>query len=208
MSDPKPKTPGLSRRGFLKGTGLSVAATSLVGAAQDAVREEAGLPTADKLAQDATHPIQFTLNSETVKAEVKTGHTLLETLRDQLDQTGTKLVCDMGSCGACTVHLDGVATNSCLLLAVEVDGRKVDTIEGLAKDGQLHPVQEAFIAEDALQCGFCTPGMLMSCKALLDRNPKPSRAQVADAISGNICRCGTYENIFRAMDRCTGQGGR
>jgi carbon-monoxide dehydrogenase small subunit/xanthine dehydrogenase YagT iron-sulfur-binding subunit len=108
------------------------------------------------------------------------------------------------------VHLDGKPVNSCLLLAVDAAGRDVQTIEGLAKGDVLHPVQAAFVAEDALQCGFCTPGMVMSCKALLDRNPSPTRDQVARAVSGNICRCGTYFNVFRAADRAAAamKGGR
>jgi xanthine dehydrogenase YagT iron-sulfur-binding subunit len=183
-----PPEGGLSRRGFLKGAGLGVAATTLVGAVKEELRQDAAKTAATPmLAADAVHEVS-----------------LLETLRDQLDLTGTKLVCDHGSCGACTVHLDGRPVNSCLLLAVDCAGRKVDTIEGLAKDGKLHPVQDAFMQEDALQCGFCTPGMIMSCKALLDHNPKPNRGEVQEALAGNVCRCGTYFNIFRAVDRASG----
>ncbi len=205
-----PRPEDLSRRGFLKGTGIGVAASGLIAATKEGVRESAGAPRATVLEKDKVHEISFTLNGKKTSAKVRTGHTLLETLRDQLDLTGAKLVCDSGTCGACTVLVDGRPVNSCLTLAVDAEGRSVETIEGLAKDGVLHPVQEAFVAEDALQCGFCTPGMIMTCKSLLDRNPSPTRHDCAEAISGNICRCGTYFNIFRAVDRAakTMKGGR
>lgn len=200
-----PPEGGLSRRGFLKGAGLGVAATTLVGAVKEEIRQDAAkAAVTPMLSADAVHEISFVLNGQPATVRVRTGQTMLEALRDQLDLTGTKLVCDHGSCGACTVHLDGRPVNSCLLLAVDCAGRRVDTIEGLAKDGQLHPVQDAFMQEDALQCGFCTPGMIMSCKGLLDRNPKPNRGEVQEALAGNICRCGTYFNIFRAVERASG----
>lgn len=195
---------GISRRGFLKTAGIGAAATTL-------------LDAAGMRAQDAAAPvlagetrITFKLNGVETTATCGTGVTLLELLRDQLDLTGTKMVCDRGSCGACTVHLDGRPVNSCMLLAVDVIGREVTTIEGLAKGDVLHPLQQAFVEEDALQCGFCTPGMVMSCKALLDRNPSPTRGDVAAACAGNICRCGTYINVFRATARAadTMKGGR
>ncbi len=199
MSEPQnPVDPGrVSRRGFLKIGGITVAATAVLdGAAlgRDARREDPPILKGET-------KVTFTLNGAETTAVVGTGVTLLELLRDQLDLTGTKMVCDRGACGACTVHLDGKTVNSCLLLAVDAAGRKVDTVEGLAKGDKLHPIQQGFVEEDGLQCGFCTPGMLMSCKSLLDRNPSPTRADCAEAISGNICRCGTYFNIFRAVDR-------
>lgn len=202
MSRPEaPPEGGLSRRGFLKGAGLGAAATTLAGAARDGLREAAGAPKAAVLKASETHEIAFTLNGKPAQAKVRTGHTLLETLRDQLDLTGTKVVCDHGTCGACTVLLDGRPVNACLVLAADAAGRRVETVEGLAEGGVLHPIQDAFVKEDALQCGFCTPGMIMSCKSLLDHNPKPTRDEVQEALSGNICRCGTYFNIFRAVDR-------
>ncbi len=124
--------------------------------------------------------------------------TLLDALRDDLALTGTKQVCDMGDCGACTVLVDGRAMYACLLLAVDCAGRQITTIEGLARDGQLDPVQQAFIQEDAFQCGFCTPGQIMSLRALLDENPAPSDAEILRAVSGNLCRCGAYRNIVEA----------
>jgi xanthine dehydrogenase YagT iron-sulfur-binding subunit len=124
--------------------------------------------------------------------------TLLDTLRSDLHLTGTKKVCDMGDCGACTVLVDGRAVYACLLLAVDCQGRRITTIEGLAHDGQLDPVQQAFIEADAFQCGFCTPGQVMSLRALLNETPVPSDADIRRAVSGNLCRCGAYMNILRA----------
>lgn len=125
--------------------------------------------------------------------------TLLDILRDNLGLTGTKKACDLGNCGSCTVLLDGKPVVSCLLLAVDARGRDILTIEGLAKNGQLHPLQQAFIDYSALQCGFCTPGMLLSAKALLDSNPEPTEDEVKEAISGNLCRCTGYGNIVEAI---------
>jgi xanthine dehydrogenase YagT iron-sulfur-binding subunit len=124
--------------------------------------------------------------------------TLLDTLRHDLHLTGTKKVCDMGDCGACTVLVDGRAMYACLLLAVDCQGRRITTIEGLARDGGLDPVQQAFIEADAFQCGFCTPGQVMSLRALLDETPAPSDEDIRRAVSGNLCRCGAYLNILRA----------
>jgi aerobic-type carbon monoxide dehydrogenase small subunit (CoxS/CutS family) len=124
--------------------------------------------------------------------------TLLDALRHDLQATGTKKVCDMGDCGACTVLVDGEAMYACLLLAVDCEGRRIRTIAGLTRDGELDPVQQAFIEADAFQCGFCTPGQIMSLRALLDANPNPSDAEIERAVSGNLCRCGAYRNILRA----------
>jgi aerobic-type carbon monoxide dehydrogenase small subunit (CoxS/CutS family) len=209
MKKDEPAAPGgsgISRRGFLKTAGIGVAATSILDAkTAAAARIQDGPPVLK-----GEVPVAFKLNGAEKAVTCGTGITLLELLRDQLDLTGTKLVCDRGPCGACTVQLDGRTVNSCLLLAVDVAGRDVQTIEGLAKGDVLHVVQQAFVEEDALQCGFCTPGMVMSCKALLDRNPAPKRDEVARAISGNICRCGTYFNVFRAADKAAAlmKGGR
>ena len=124
--------------------------------------------------------------------------TLADALRLHLGLTGTKIGCDRGACSACTVWLDGVPVNSCMTFALDAVGRNVTTIEGLAQGDRLHPVQDAFIAHDAMQCGFCTPGMVMSCAALLARNANPTRDDVRAATSGNLCRCGTYPNVFDA----------
>ena len=125
--------------------------------------------------------------------------TLLEVLREDLGLTGTKLGCGEGDCGACTVLLDGKAVNSCLVLATNVPGHEVTTIEGLARDGELHPLQKAFVQEGAVQCGYCTPGMVLSAKALLDANPDPDEEEIRAALSGNLCRCTGYVRIVRAV---------
>jgi carbon-monoxide dehydrogenase small subunit len=143
--------------------------------------------------------ISFTLNDELVTLSVPVHRTLLEVLRDDLYLTGTKEGCDAGECGACTVLIDGKPMNSCITLAVEVDGKNVLTVEGLEKDGELHPLQQAFIDVGAVQCGFCTPGMLMSAKAVLDEIPDPSEEQIRTAIEGNICRCTGYDRIVEAI---------
>ncbi|HET7054886.1 MAG TPA: (2Fe-2S)-binding protein, partial [Thermomicrobiales bacterium] len=124
--------------------------------------------------------------------------TLLDTLRSDLRLTGTKKVCNMGDCGACTVLMDGCAVYSCLVLAADLAGREITTIEGLDRHGELDPVQRAFIADDAFQCGFCTPGQIMSLRALLDENPDPTDEEIERAVTGNLCRCGAYRNILAA----------
>jgi aerobic-type carbon monoxide dehydrogenase small subunit (CoxS/CutS family) len=132
-------------------------------------------------------------------------HTLLDTLRVDLALTGTKKVCDMGDCGACTVLVDGQAMYSCLMLAVDYEGHDITTVEGLTRDGHLDPVQRAFIEADALQCGFCTPGQMMSLKALLLDDPAPSDEAILRAVTGNLCRCGAYPNILRAGRMAAGE---
>ncbi len=145
--------------------------------------------------------IRFKLNGQRVEVDVEPNTLLLNLLREHLHLTGAKYGCGIGECGACTVLVDGEPILSCLTLAVEVDGREVTTIEGLAKDGEFHPLQRAFLEEGAVQCGFCTPGMLISAYALLSKNPKPSEEEVRRAISGNLCRCTGYVNIVRAVKR-------
>ncbi len=143
-------------------------------------------------------PVKLLVNDHEHAVTIEPRYTLAETLRDNIGLTGTKVVCDRGSCSACTVWIDGTPALACMTLAIDTVGRKITTIEGLSQRGQMHPVQAAFVKHDALQCGFCTPGMVMSCAALLERNPKPQLADVKHAISGNLCRCGTYPKIFAA----------
>ena len=143
--------------------------------------------------------IQLTVNGESHDVLAEPRRTLLEVLRESLGYTGTKRGCDTGDCGACTVLLDGVPVLSCLLLAVEAQGKEVTTIEGLAQDGQLHPLQESFVQHGAIQCGFCTPGMILSAKALLDETPRPSDDEIRRAIAGNLCRCTGYVKIVDAV---------
>jgi carbon-monoxide dehydrogenase small subunit len=145
------------------------------------------------------HRITVTVNGETEFLEVESHRTLLQVLREDLDLTGTKDGCNSGECGACTVLLDGEPVNACLVLAVEADGHEVVTIEGLAKEGTLDSLQRAFINRNAVQCGFCTPGMIISARALLDRNPHPSEMEIRQAIAGNLCRCTGYTRIVEAV---------
>ncbi|HDP79186.1 MAG TPA: (2Fe-2S)-binding protein [Mesotoga infera] len=143
--------------------------------------------------------ITFTLNDETLTMDVEEDIRLLDFLRDELGLTGTKEGCGEGECGACTVIIDGKAVNSCLVLLPEIDGSEITTIEGLSKNGELDPIQKAFIEEGAVQCGFCTPGMIMSTKALLDRKVNPSDEEIMEAIEGNLCRCTGYYKILQAI---------
>lgn len=145
------------------------------------------------------HSISFIINGEKVHLEVEPHKTLLNMLREDLNLTGAKEGCGAGECGACTVIVDGKAVNSCLMLAVEADGKEILTVEGLAKNGVLDALQESFINNAALQCGYCTPGMIMSAKALLMRNPKPSEEEIKEAIAGNLCRCTGYKAIIDAI---------
>ncbi|MCX5874586.1 MAG: (2Fe-2S)-binding protein [Deltaproteobacteria bacterium] len=143
--------------------------------------------------------IQLTINGGPVEAAVSPNQTLVQFLRDDLGLTGTKHGCGLGDCGACTVILDGKAVNSCLVLAVQANGSDVLTIEGLAENGNLHPLQQAFVNKGAIQCGFCTPGMILSAKALLDEKPNPTEPEIRTAISGNLCRCTGYQKIVEAI---------
>jgi carbon-monoxide dehydrogenase small subunit len=144
-------------------------------------------------------PIKIEVNGEMYEGLVKTSMTLLDFIRENLYLTGTKKGCNTGECGACTVILDGKAVNSCLVLAVDADGSEVTTIEGIGQATRLHALQRAFIQHGAIQCGYCTPGMLMSSKALLDRNPNPSQEDIKVALSGNLCRCGGYLKVIEAI---------
>jgi aerobic-type carbon monoxide dehydrogenase small subunit (CoxS/CutS family) len=143
--------------------------------------------------------IAVNVNGDQYEREVDARQLLVHFLRDDLELTGTHIGCDTGNCGACTVIYDGTAIKSCMLLAIQADGAQIDTVEGLASDGELHPLQRAFSETHALQCGYCTPGMLMSAKYLLDNNPEPTQHEVRRALQGNICRCTGYWNIVEAV---------
>lgn len=145
--------------------------------------------------------VSFVLNGEKVEAEVPANMTLLDMLRERFRLTSVKKGCEIGECGACTVLLDGRPVNSCLVLAPKVNGREVLTVEGLSKDGKLSPIQEAFVEEMAIQCGYCTPGFIMVAKALLDENKRPTLEEIKEALSGNLCRCTGYVHIIRAVQR-------
>ncbi|HBT47542.1 MAG TPA: (2Fe-2S)-binding protein [Peptococcaceae bacterium] len=144
--------------------------------------------------------LKLKVNGKEYRVKVRPHKRLLDVLRDDLHLTGTKEGCGIGECGACTVIMDGRAVNSCLVLAASAEGKEIYTIEGLEQDGKLHPLQEAFMRHNALQCGFCTPGMIMSAKALLDKNPHPTREEIKEAISGNLCRCTGYRQIIEAIE--------
>ncbi len=150
-------------------------------------------------------PLSLKVNGEQYDLLVDDRRTLLDVIRDQIGLTGTKKACDSGECGACTVIKDGKSVVSCLVLAVECPGAEIETIEGLAKGGVLHPIQKAFVEHGAIQCGYCTPGMIMSAKALLAGNPKPTEQQVRVGISGNLCRCTGYVKIVEAILAASGQ---
>ena len=153
----------------------------------------------------AIHSITVTVNGFREYLTVPSNMTLLQMLRARLALTGTKNGCEAGECGACTVLVDGEPVNSCMMLAVEADGREVTTVEGLAREGQLSPLQEAFVAHNAIQCGFCTPGVLVSAHALLERNMHPSEEEIREALVGNLCRCTGYLRIVRAV-QATAEG--
>lgn len=182
---------GFTRRDLVRGT-LVGAIASGVGAKATAEGGPVGPGPA---------PLELKVNGAVHRLSVEPRVTLADALRERIGLTGTKIVCGRGACGACTVLLDGETVCSCLMLAHEASGRSITTIEGIAAGGRLTPLQEAFIEADALQCGFCTSGMVLSCQRLLDRNPKPSRPEIREAISGNLCRCGTYNHVFDAVER-------
>jgi aerobic-type carbon monoxide dehydrogenase small subunit (CoxS/CutS family) len=191
-------TSGITRREFLKGTGaamtgVAVFETGLCAPAKVAAAAATGAGT-----RSAPSTIALNVNGVQRSVAIDPQATLAEVLRGPLDLTGTKIGCDRGACSACTVWVDRVPVASCMMLAADVGEREVVTIEGLAHGDELHPVQAAFIAHDAAQCGFCTPGLIMSCAALVESNQNPSLEEVKAAISGHLCRCGTYPHVFAA----------
>jgi aerobic-type carbon monoxide dehydrogenase small subunit (CoxS/CutS family) len=196
---------GISRRGFLKGAGLTAAGTALLDGVR-AFSSEAAAAANPGVTELGPGPVsvQLRVNGKEHALEIEPRTTLAEALRMNLGMTGTKIICDRGACSGCTVWLDKMPVNSCMTLAVDAIGHDVTTIEGLSAEGEPHPLQTAFVKHDALQCGFCTPGMVMSCVALLERNPHPSEQEVRHAISGNLCRCGTYPRIFAATVEAAG----
>jgi carbon-monoxide dehydrogenase small subunit len=154
---------------------------------------------------ETSRRIAVELNGITYERDVEARRLLIHFIRDDLDLTGSHIGCDTGNCGACSVILDGVLVKSCMLLAVQADGASIRTVEGLAEGGELSPLQQAFHAHHALQCGFCTPGMLISATSLLEQNPEPSEDEIRKALQGNICRCTGYWNIIKAVTSASGQ---
>jgi xanthine dehydrogenase YagT iron-sulfur-binding subunit len=204
----KEKSQGVTRRGFLKGAGLTAAGAAIIDSGLLAAGQSGSTVAGTVVVGPGLVPITLRVNGAERKVKVEPRTTLAEALRFELGMTGTKVVCDRGSCSACTVWLDSTPVCSCMMLAIDVNDRSVTTIEGLATNDTLHPVQEAFIEHDALQCGFCTPGMIMSCAALLKRQPNPTLEDVKDAVSGNLCRCGTYPKVFDATLAAAGVMGQ
>jgi xanthine dehydrogenase YagT iron-sulfur-binding subunit len=199
------KGEGLSRRNFLKVSGISLAVPLVIG---PKVIKAAGADV--KVYGPGKAPISLTINGKKYAAEVEPRVTLLEALRNELDLTGAKRVCDRATCGACTMIIDGKPVYSCSMLAIEAQGKQISTVEGLMQGENLHPVQQAFIDNDAQQCGFCTPGFVMACKAFLDKNPNPTPEEVQKGLGGNLCRCGTYMGVRAAVMQAanTQKGGR
>lgn len=208
LEDPTSKG-GFSRRDFIKGTGIAgvaVSATVLLG---DEVAKAAGRPqTGGKWLGPHAVDITLRINGQSHQLQLEPRVTLLDALRDRLDLTGAKKVCDRGTCGACTVIIDGKAVYSCTTLAIDAQGREIETIEGLATEGNLHPVSAAFVNNDAQQCGFCTPGFVMACKAYLDHESNPTYEGVKQSLGGNLCRCGTYMGIRHSVLEAAQKGGR
>ena len=185
---------GLSRRDFLKITGASAAAPLVAGAAAIAIE-----PPQAAIQGPGKVPVALNINGKKYNAQLEPRVTLLDALRDQFELTGAKRVCDRGTCGACTVLLDGKAVYSCSVLAIDAQNKPITTVEGLGQPGHLHPVQQAFVDNDAQQCGFCTPGFVVACKAFLDQHPHPTLEEIKHGLSGNLCRCGTYAGIRLAV---------
>lgn len=204
---PAPRDPGVSRRSFMQTVGLSAAASAITTAVDQRTAEAQDARQANNgkiVGPDATN-ITLRINGKDQQLNIDPATTLMEALRWHLNLTGTKEVCDRGSCGGCSVLLDGKLVVSCMLLAIDAVGAEITTIEGLAIGDELDPIQEAFIKHDALQCGYCTPGLVMASKALLNNNPNPTLDEIKHGLAGNICRCGTYTNVFNAVLEASGQ---
>ncbi len=191
------KQNSFTRRKFLKGMGSTVAGAYLISPQVESITKKISKKAKDF--KEGKYDLSFLLNGKKVNTSVKPSTTLAKLLREDFQLTGTKIVCNQGECGGCTVVLDGKAVYSCQMLALDVEGKEVTTIEGLLTDGELNHVQKAFIEKDGLQCGFCTPGQIMAAFALLKKNPNPSREDVVKGMYGNICRCSAYPNIIDSV---------
>lgn len=186
-----------SRRGFMQGVGAGTAATTAAGILS--TPEEAQAQANVKAQGPAAVPVTLTVNGRPLKTSIEPRETLLDTLRTKFDHTGAKRVCDRGTCGACTVIIDNKVQYGCTVLAIDAQGKQIQTIESLTANGKTHPIVPAFVNNDAQQCGYCTPGFVMAAKGFLDRNPNPTYEQVKDGLGGNLCRCGTYVGVRRAV---------
>jgi xanthine dehydrogenase YagT iron-sulfur-binding subunit len=199
--EPMEERSGVSRRDFLKISTIAAAVPVVSGPKMVmAAGEQVPVHGPGKV------PMTFNVNGKTYKASLEPRVTLLDALRDSLDITGAKRVCDKAECGACTVLLDDKPVYACSMLAIEGQGKKITTVEALMENGKLHPVQQAFVDNDASQCGFCTPGFVVACKAMLDKHPDPTPDDLLHELSGNICRCGTYAGIRGAIAQAARKG--
>lgn len=188
---------GISRRNFLNRVGTGIAGSYVIAPAMKALPKEVK-DEAQKISEGKVM-LELTVNGKKVKSYIDPNTTLVEFIRDELNLTGTKVSCNHGECGACTVLMNNEAVYSCHILALDAAGKEVITIEGLMNGEKLHPVQQAFADHDGLQCGFCTPGQIMAAEALLRKHPKPTKEQVLDGMSGNICRCSAYPHILNSV---------
>ena len=191
---------GVSRRDFLKISGIVATVPVAAGTPAWAANDSVPAYGPGKV------PMEFNVNGKPLKAELEPRVTLLDALRDEFEITGAKRVCDRAECGACTVLIDGKLVYSCTTLAIEAQRTPILTVESIASGEKLHPVQQAFVEQDASQCGFCTPGFVVACKAMLDRYPSPTPDQIRQSMAGNLCRCGTYDGIRKAIAQVTGKG--
>jgi aerobic-type carbon monoxide dehydrogenase small subunit (CoxS/CutS family) len=196
--DAPARPPGFSRRTFLKTAGAGAAVSTVVGAG--------GCTAKPTVIGPGPVPLKLRVNGATQTVTVEPRVTLLNALRNHLDLTGAKQVCDRGGCGGCTVLLDGEPVKACMMLAADAEGREITTVEGLGTPEKMSPLQAAFVEADALQCGFCTPGFVVSGTALLAKNPDPTLDEIKKGLAGNLCRCGTYSRIFEAVQKTAGRG--
>lgn len=206
MSDDDPKKiedhAGVSRRDFLKISTISAAAVPLVAGKQTVLAAGEQVPVYGP----GKVPIALMVNGKKYNLQLEPRVTLLDALRDDLDITGAKRVCDKAECGACTVLMGNKPVYACSVLAIEAQGKQIETVESLTQNGKLHPIQQAFVEHDASQCGFCTPGFVVACKSFLDRHPHPSAEDIRKGLSGNLCRCGTYAGIREALAQSARKG--
>jgi xanthine dehydrogenase YagT iron-sulfur-binding subunit len=194
---PVEKQNSFSRRKFIKGVGSTVAGAYLISPQVESLTKKISRKAKD--IKEGKHELSFRLNGKKVNVMVKPSTTLAKLLREDFELIGTKIICNQGECGGCTVVLNGKPVYSCQMLALDVEGKEVITIEGLLNDGELNHVQKAFVEKDGLQCGFCTPGQIMAAYALLKKNPNPSREEVIKGMYGNICRCSAYPKIIDSV---------
>jgi xanthine dehydrogenase YagT iron-sulfur-binding subunit len=209
VSEDSSSKTGFSRRDFIRGTGLASVAVSATVLLGDEVVKAAGRPqSGGKWMGPEAVDVTLRINGQPHTLQLEPRVTLLDALRDRLDFTGAKKVCDRGTCGACTVIVDGKAIYACTTLAIDAQNRDIQTIEGLAPEGELHPLSQAFVNNDGQQCGFCTPGFVMACKAYLDHEPNPTHEGVQQSLGGNLCRCGTYMGVRHAVLEAAKKGGQ